>query len=307
MDRDHNTSELHERLREALRHGSGFWYDLLAATSNPSESELLTALWDLVWDGEVTNDTFAPVRASRRSPRRGGARRPGVGRLTRLGPPAGAGRWSLVAPALEPRAAPTEWAHATALAVLERQGVVTREAVNAEAIPGGFSSLYPVLRALEDAGKVRRGWFVAELGAAQFATPGAVERLRSHREPAGDGGAGAAVVLAAADPAQPFGAVLPWPEHAHGRPTRSVGAYAVLGDGLLRAYLDRSHGVLTFPHDDHTDSWIEAVIDQQRRGRLGALEWQTIDGAPACESGLADALRAAGFKDSYRGLVLRER
>src|SRR6185312_10850255 len=136
-----------------------------------------------------------------------------------------------------------EWAHATALTVLERQGVVTREAVNAEGIPGGFSSLYPVLRALEDAGKVRRGWFVAELGAAQFATPGAVERVRSYRDPDEEA---AALLLAAADPAQPFGAVIPWPEHEHGRPTRTVGAHAVLVDGRLAAYVDRSHGVLTF-------------------------------------------------------------
>jgi ATP-dependent Lhr-like helicase len=320
---------LHARILDALGRGSGFWLDLLGATGNPSESELLTALWDLVWDGEVTNDTFAPLRASRRTPRRAGARRPDVGRLSRLGPPAGAGRWSLVAPALEPRPAPTEWAHATALAVLERQGVVTREAVNAEGIPGGFSSLYPVLRALEDAGKVRRGWFVAELGAAQFASPGAIERLRSHREPEPDiaddtdTGWGApamrparAFVLAAADPAQPFGAVVAWPEHAAARPTRAVGAHAVLRDGRLVAYLDRGHGVLTFAAaandtagetagSSGDTAWIDAVLEAQRRGRLGSLEWQTIDGAPARESRHADALRAAGFKDSYRGLVLR--
>ncbi|HEY3833484.1 MAG TPA: DEAD/DEAH box helicase [Acidimicrobiia bacterium] len=295
---------LHERVRAALAGGGSFWYDLLAATDNPSETELLSALWDLVWWGEVTNDTFAPVRASRRSPRKGSVRRPDVGRLSRLGPPAGAGRWSLVAPALEPRPAATEWAHATALTTLERHGVVTREAVNAEGIPGGFSSLYPVLRALEDAGKVRRGWFVAELGAAQFASTGAIERLRSYREPEPEA---AALLLAAADPAQPFGAVLPWPEHSGGRPTRTVGAHVVLVDGRLAAYLDRSHGVLTFAAGgDDPERWIEAIAEAQRRDRLGSLEWQTIDGAPAREAGVAEALRDAGFKDSYRGLVLRD-
>ncbi len=307
---------MHARLREQLARGAAFWYDLLVATDNPPERDLLGALWDLVWNGEVTNDTFAPVRASRRPSRRTATRRPNVGRLTRLGPAAGAGRWSLVAPLLEPRPAPTEWAHATALTVLDRQGIVTREAVNAEGVPGGFAAMYPVLRALEDAGKVRRGWFVAELGAAQFASAGAIERLRSHRErpdvgdDAGpdDPGVASALVLAAADPAQPFGSVVPWPEHAAARPTRVVGAYAVVSDGRLVAYLDRGHGVLTFAADerDTPDVWIAALVGAQRSGRLGSsLELQTIDASPVRESPVAEQLRAAGFKDSYRGLVLR--
>ena len=114
-------------------------------------------------------------------------------------------------------------------------------------------------------------------------------------------------MLAATDPAQPYGAALPWPEHPGGRPTRAVGAHVVIVDGRLAAYLDRSHGVLTFgAGDDDPHRWIEAVAEAQRRGRLGSLEWQTIDGAPAREAGVVDALRDAGFKDSYRGLVLRD-
>ena len=147
---------------------------------------LLRALWDLVWSGEVTNDTLAPLRAfvrgaSAKVRAPGPGRRPRPGALRRVGPPAGAGRWSLVAPLRDPIATPTEAAHALALQLLDRHGVVTRESVLAEAVPGGFAAIYPVLKALEEAGKVRRGYFVAGLGAAQFAATGAVDRLRAFR------------------------------------------------------------------------------------------------------------------------------
>ena len=146
----------------------------------PTTAVVLSALWDLVWAGEVTNDTFGPLRVPRRAARRSSSRaRPHPGRLSRLGPPAGAGRWSLVVPSLEPEPTPTERAHSAALQLLERQGVVTREAVRAEGSAGGFAGVYPVLRVLEESGRARRGWFVAGLGAAQFALPGAVDRLRA--------------------------------------------------------------------------------------------------------------------------------
>src|SRR5262249_12238743 len=149
------------------------------------------------------------------------------------------------APLLEPAPSPTETAHAVALQLLDRFGVVTREAVRAEGVPGGFAGVYPVLRALEESGRARRGWFVAGLGAAQFALPGAVDRLRAHRTVDEDD-TSRVLVLAATDPAQPYGAALSWPEHG-GRPSRAAGAYVVLVDGECALYLERGlRSMLTF-------------------------------------------------------------
>ena len=300
------SAPLHDALRAGLAtRGALFWTDLVAVTGTADEAQLLDALWDLVWAGELTNDTFSPLRVSRR-PRR--ARRPGrrdPGGLTRLGPPAGAGRWSLVAPMIDPAAGPTEALHALALQLLERHGVVTREGVRAEGVPGGFAAVYPVLRALEEAGRVRRGWFVAGLGAAQFALPGAVERLRAERSA---GSQTSAVLLAATDPAQPYGAALAWPECAAGpgRPARAAGAYVVLIDGEPAAYLQRGgRSLLTFSAADRDDTWIEAVVEAQKCGRLQALQIERIDDSPARTSPIAPRLRAAGFSDGYRGLTLR--
>src|SRR5207302_5465482 len=207
-------------IRAELMRGACFWPGLARAAGTADEQILLGAQWDLVWAGEVTNDTLAPLRARAWGhPKRGGSRdkraKPRPGAVRRAGPPAGAGRWSLVAPLLEPAPAPTERAHAQALQLLDRHGVMTRESALAEGVEGGFAGVYPVLKALEESGRVRRGYFVAGLGAAQFALPGAVDRLRSYRDPLPAGG-DEAVVLAATDPAQPFGASLPWPEHTDG-------------------------------------------------------------------------------------------
>ena len=297
---------LHDAIRTRLASaGASFWPELLAAAGNPDELPLLAALWDLVWAGEVTNDTFGPLRVSRRTKRSAGAakRRPNVGRLSRLGPPAAAGRWSLVAPLLEPEPAATEIAHALALQLLERHGVVTREAVKSEGIAGGYAAVYPVLRALEDSGRIRRGWFVATLGAAQFALSGAIERLRTERERPEHP---RALVLAATDPAQPYGAAVAWPE-SRGRPARATGAYAVLVDGDLAAHLERGGRALTtFPVDGiEPEVWIEAIVRAHKEGRLGVLQLARIDDGPARQSPLATALRTAGFVDGYRGLTLR--
>jgi ATP-dependent helicase Lhr and Lhr-like helicase len=313
---------IHDAIRSRLTEaGASFWPELLAAAGNPDQQVLLDALWDLVWAGEVTNDTFGPLRASRRAKRRTGAsaaRRPQVGRLSRLGPPAAAGRWSLVAPLLEPRPTTTEAAHALSLQLLERHGVVTREGVKSEGVAGGYAAVYPVMRALEDAGRIRRGWFVATLGAAQFALGGAVERLRAERERPESP---RAWVLAATDPAQPYGAALPWPEST-GRPARAAGASAVIVDGALCAYLERgARGLITFgragagepgseprvsePGVAEPAVWIEAIVAAHKEGRLGALQLQRIDDGPARQSPLAPALRAGGFVDGYRGLTLR--
>jgi ATP-dependent Lhr-like helicase len=300
--------------------GASFWPELLqavaAARLRYDEGEVLTALWDLVWAGHVTNDSLAPLRAlvasrattrSRSaSPAAARARgRPRPGRLTRVGPPSAAGRWSLVGPLLEPASSPTEIAHARAMQLLERYGVLTREAALAEGIEGGFAGVYPVLKALEERGSVRRGYFVAGLGAAQFALPGAVDRLRSFRE---RGSAGDTVVLAATDPAQPFGASLPWPEHAdRGRPARTAGAHVVIIDGHLAAHLERGgHSLVTFG----VDGWAPALRELVARGRYRSVEIRKVDGYPVRDDEVrahADALRAAGFVDGYRGLVYRSR
>jgi ATP-dependent helicase Lhr and Lhr-like helicase len=295
--------------------GASFWPDLVAATGVAEERRLLSALWDLVWAGEITNDTLAPLRAFVRgasSKVRGSrpGRGPRPGSLRRSGPPAGGGRWSLVAPLLEPSPAPTAVTHARALQLLDRHGVVTREAALAESVPGGFAGIYPVLKAMEEAGTVRRGYFVAGLGAAQFALPGAVDRLRGLRAEGAhgpkerpDGREAGAVILAAADPAQPYGAALAWPGSA-GRPARQAGAFVALTEGAPVAYLERgARSLLTFGAP--VAVWAEAIASLAKDGRLRKIELHRIDGEPAASSVHADALREAGFVDGYRGLTLR--
>ncbi len=314
---------LHEALRTALAEcGASFWHQLRAAAPAAAETELLAALWDLVWAGEVTNDSLAPLRAvtgtsGGRRPRGaagGRARRPRPGRLTRMGPPAGAGRWSLVAPLLRPPPPATESAHATARQLVERHGVVTREAVLAEGVVGGYASVYGVLKVLEERGQVRRGYFVSGLGAAQFALPGAVDRLRMVRERADEVVAGAAtapIVLAATDPAQPYGAALAWPA-SPGRPARTAAAVVVLRDGDPTAWYDRrSHHLVTFPHTHDDRSWAEALADLVRRGRLRRVEVRKVDGEPLTSSPvnaeITAAASAAGFVEGYRGLQFSAR
>jgi ATP-dependent Lhr-like helicase len=313
---------LHDALRTLLHdRGASFWSQLRAAAPGASDTELLTALWDLVWAGEVTNDTLAPLRAvlgggvGRSGPRGApgaGRARPRPGRLNRIGPPAGAGRWSLVAPLLEPRPSATEVAHAQALQLVERHGVVTREAVLAEGVTGGFASVYGVLKVLEERGQVRRGYFVAGLGAAQFALPGAVDRLRAARDapdPDLHGDAVATpVVLAATDPAQPYGAALAWPE-TPGRPARSASAVVVLRAGVPLAWFDRrGHHLVTFPDTARDTGWAGALAEFAKNGRARTVEVRKVDGVgiadPACAS-VAGALRSAGFVDGYRGLTFR--
>ncbi len=296
---------LHDAIRAQLAdRGASFWPELVAAAGTADEASLLRALWDLVWAGEITNDTLAPLRAhvagtGSRRPRAGTRPRPGA--LRRSGPPSGAGRWSLVSSLLRPEPSPTERAVARATQLLDRHGVVTRESALAEDVPGGFAGVYPVLKAMEETGAVRRGYFVAGLGGAQFALPGAVDRLRSVRDPAGDA---VLATLAAADPAQPYGAALPWPEAA-GRPSRSAGAYVVLHDGRPAVFLERGAKTLvTFPGIDPA-SWADAVAAIAKDGRVRRLELRQIDGVPATEHPAADALRSAGFTDGYRGLTLR--
>ena len=303
----------HDHIREVLgRRGACFFTDLAPPSSLApgGEDSVLDALWDLVWAGEVTNDTFAVVRAavsgrvgrargSRAGARSGGggpgrARRPQMGRVLALGPPRAQGRWSLVERAADPAALATTSGVALAEVLLERHGILTRDAVRSEGVPGGFAAVYAVLKAMEESGRVRRGYFVAGLGGAQFAAPGAVDRLRGHRE---QDARGRALVLAATDPANPYGAVLAWPERG---PQRAAGAYVVLMDGQACLYLEKGgRSVVALRELDGT--WEERAVDALaglvRDGRFPRLALARYD--PALEPWL----RAADFVPTPRGMV----
>ncbi len=341
--------DLHEALRCHLtERGASFWPELVAAAQaagcDYADGPVLAALWDLVWAGEITNDSLTPLRAlvsgtaavgsaprsggARRTSRSGGPRRT-LRALSRLGPPAGTGRWAPVAPLRLPAVSSTEAATVRALQLLERYGVLTREMALAEGAEGGFAGVYPLLKEMEERGQVRRGYFVAGLGAAQFALPGAVDRLRDHRHSApragGDGyepsaGGGAAgwrsnpadadaeppLVLAACDPAQPYGAALAWPENP-GRPSRAAGAQVVLRHGRPLVYLERGgHSLTLFPEAAHDTSWVAGLASLVTSGQLRSLEIRKVDGAPAGERpDVTELLLAAGFRSGYRGPILR--
>jgi ATP-dependent Lhr-like helicase len=283
--------ELHRCIREHLgQRGASFFRDLLRAIRPGDQDELLEALWDLVWAGEVTNDTLAPLRVGRPGARRPARRQP----LLRLGHPRAAGRWSLVAELVGGTVSPTERLHAQAMTLLQRHGVLTRESVLGEGFEGGFAALYPVLRAMEEAGKIRRGYFVTGLGGSQFALPGAVDRLRACREPDS-----AVVALAATDPANAYGAVLGWPE-SPGHLARTAGAFAVLDGGELRCYLERG-GRTLWTLGDVGAGHMRALAETATRA--GRVEIQRVDGVPTHQSPLAPVLREAGFGITPRGLV----
>ena len=288
------------------------------------------AIWDLVWAGLLTNDTLGPLRlmlgggAARRAaaparavprPRPGRGGRYSFGRPSmpaRTGPPTVSGRWSLLPPRDD--ADPTLRAHALAMTLLDRHGVLTRGAVAAERIAGGFAAVYPVLRAMEEAGQCRRGYFVEGLGGAQFALPGAVDRMRALvRSDNGQKSPERAVVLAAADPAQPYGAALPWPERpgetpSSHRPGRKAGALTVLVDGALVLYVERGGRTLLSWNDEpeRLAASAAALAAAVRDGALGRLTVERADGERAGgDSPLTQALEAAGFRPTPRGLRLR--
>ncbi|HEV7809772.1 MAG TPA: hypothetical protein VGO64_04165, partial [Candidatus Limnocylindrales bacterium] len=308
-DPDRPTGERHDAIRAHLAsRGASFYRDLYAAAGGGSDRDVLDALWDLVWAGEVTNDTFAPLRALRwKRTSRDTRRRPG--RLTSLGPPEAAGRWSLVE---APPGSPTERMHATALALLERQGIVTRDGVAGEQVEGGFSGVYPVLRAMEEAGRSRRGYFIDGLGAAQFGLAGAIERLRTVRDEARSQDERVVHLLAGADPANPYGAAIAWPrrgEDDRRALQRAAGAYVILVDGVATLYVDRGGSSLQMlPAADDAPTAIAAARALSRLladGRARELVITKVDGRPVAESPFRDALVSAGFVAGYRGLVLR--
>jgi ATP-dependent helicase Lhr and Lhr-like helicase len=288
----------HDRIRDALRAGALFWFDLVRDTGLEAET-LLPSLWDLVWAGEVTNDAWQPLRAERRNaaPRRDRrARRFSRQRADAI--TATQGRWSTTDGLFRGESDP----RALAELLLERQGIVTRDGVRAEGIPGGYAPVYRELRRLEILGTCRRGYFVEGLGGAQFALPGAVERLRER--PAEE----TALVLAAADPAQPYGAALPWPKRAGARAARVAGAYVVLLSGEPALFVDRG-GRSLVPLREPEDQWLRtalaALVENMPRMRLKRLAVERFDGLAVAETEIMPLLTEAGFVAGPRRAVLR--
>ncbi|GGT47047.1 DEAD/DEAH box helicase [Streptomyces atratus] len=327
-------SALHESVLTALTGGYGLFFrqiaDQVRATTHPdcTDPQLADAVWDLAWSGRLTNDTLAPLRSLLGSGRTAGSTahrakrsvpRGRYGSLTaaarpvsRTGPPTVSGRWSLL-PATEPD--PTHRAHALARTLLDRHGVVTRGAVQAEGVEGGFSATYRILSAFEDNGQARRGYVVEGLGAAQFAMDGAVDRLRATsaaRDRTEPVAAPHALVLAAADPANAYGAALPWPEPPDGaghKPGRKAGALVVLVDGELAMYMERGGKTLlawsTDPEDSALLAAAGALAAAARAGALGTVTVERTNGASSLTSPLGRMLEAAGFLATPRGLRLR--
>lgn len=313
--------ELACSIRELLsQRGALFFSDLEQATGQ-FRDDILTALWDLVWNGEVTNDTLVPLRSLRRSSSSKSKRRlDGRGfrsrRQTRL--PGSEGRWSLLVPTDSGTGSSTGSATATerqaafATQLLERYGIVTRDFVASESPAGGFAGVYPVMKAMEEAGRARRGYFVAGLGAAQFAMPGAEDRLRQPVAPDADVDIR---ILAATDPANPYGTSLSWPESENAgntRLSRSAGARVVLCDGRLVAYLNKSGNHLqTFLAGDESG---RERIESKIAARLAemasvnsAVFFEKIDGLPAQQSTFASELEQHGFVRTSRGVMHRRK
>jgi ATP-dependent Lhr-like helicase len=297
--------------------GASFFAALHEAAGGGYPGETVDALWDLVWKGLLTNDTFHALRAFTRPPdrrqRKPGARR--SFRSRRVAPPSAEGRWSLLRDRAGVQASPTERSTGTAQQLLARYGVLTREVAAAEGITGGFSAVYDVLKAMEDAGRIRRGYFVAGVGATQFALPAALELMRSLREPAEEA---ETVVLSATDPANPYGTMLKWPVSGEtdapaGRPTRTVGSLVVLVNGALAAYISRGgRQLLVFmPEDEPARSDVGralarrlARIASQDDGRAGLLVAE-INGTSALDHPFAPFLVDAGFSPSAMGFQMR--
>ncbi len=289
-------------VKAALERSALFWLDLLQETSLEAEAAL-PALWELVWAGEVTNDAWQPLRAPRRygvpkperRPRRFSRRRGPVAAATQ-------GRWSPTDRLFSERPD----ARALAELLLERQGIVTRDGVRAEGITGGYGAVYGELRSLETLGLCRRGYFVEGLGGAQFALGGAVERVRELRPREGD--EPDLLVMAAADPAQPYGAALPWPKRAGARAARVAGAFVVLLGGDAVLFVERS-GRSLVPLREPEESWLRpvlaALVDHARKTGVRRLAVERFDGEPVAESEAMPLLAEAGFVAGPRRAVLR--
>ena len=321
-------ADLSEREQAILGHlesqGASFFADLHHAAGGGYPAETVTALWDLVWKGLITNDTFHALRAFTRPPERQRRRSasPGRGLLTpstapagsrafrsrRVAPPSAEGRWSLLSSRTSAAVSPTEWSTATAQQLLSRYGLVTREIAAAEGISGGFSAIYDVLKALEDTGRIRRGYFVGGVGATQFALPAALDLLRSFRdlpeEPE-------VVLLSATDPANPYGSTLPWPaDPADGgrRTIRAVGSLVLLVNGALGAYISRgARQIQVFLPEDEP---LLSITARAIATRLAALARDAglliveVNGMPTSDHPIAPFLADAGFYRSAMGFMV---
>ena len=342
-DFDPREAQILDHLRT---HGASFFGPLHEEAGGGYPGETVRALWSLVWRGLITNDTFHALRAFTDTPaprRKARHQDRGAFRSRRLAPASAEGRWALITPgtpAPRTRAAGTGaeasdrtvWAAAIAQQLLARHGVVTREAVSAESIPGGFGTVYPVLKAMEETGRVRRGYFVAGLGATQFSLPGALDLLRSLRDHVGSDVPEVAA-LAATDPANPYGATLKWPSRHQPQstqstqsqsfsansavsavdvrgPSRSVGATVILVDGALAAYLGRGDRQLTtyLPDAEPQRSRVGRAVSRAliERARAGGdtphgMLIEEIDGAPPAAHTLAPYLAEAGFISGAMG------
>ncbi len=320
-------TDLEQRIVDHLaRHGASFFASLHSGVGGGFPQELVDSLWSLVWRGLVTNDSLHALRAVIAPPARTRRRESPAFRSRRVAPPESQGRWSLVADRLGARPSPTEWSTAVARQLLARHGVLTREAMSIESIPGGYGAVYDVLRALEDAGRVRRGLFVAGLGAAQFALAPALDLLRANRDA---DETPQVVTLASTDPANPYGGILPWPAtegapstppgtdragSRAGRPTRSAGTLVILVDGRLAAWIGRGDRQLLawMPEDEprrqHTARGIAQELTRLATGstRQGLLVAE-VNGIPVSEHPLAAFLDEAGFTRGAMGMARRRK
>jgi len=296
-------------IRRALTGSAEFWYPLVEAAGLEPEAAL-PALWELVWAGEVTNDAWTPLRAGRRYQAPRADRRPRRFSRTRAAAITSAqGRWSLTGALFDG----TPDRRALAELLLERQGIVTRDGVRGEGIPGGYGAVYGELKDLETIGVCRRGYFVEGLGGAQFALAGAVERLRELRGRGGEGDDEEPLVLAAADPAQPYGAALAWPRRAGARAARVAGAQVVLLGGEAALFVERGGRTLV-PLREPDEAWlrpaIEALVAHVRGARVAGgkpkrLAVERFDGRPVIETEIMPLLVEAGFLAGPRRAVLR--
>ncbi|HEX2120331.1 MAG TPA: DEAD/DEAH box helicase, partial [Thermoanaerobaculia bacterium] len=286
-------------------HGASF-FNQIQLSLGGFPGDLVDALWDLVLKGAITNDTFHALRAFTRGSKAREQRRASGFRSRRVAAPASTqGRWSLVPP---PAGSDTQRANALAHQLLARYGVVTREAPALENIAGGFSAVYPLLKALEEAGRIRRGYFVAGLGATQFASAGAVDLLRALRD---EPERPETVMLAATDPANPYGAIVKWPE-SQWTLSRSVGAHVILVNGLMACYVTRGEKqlFLFLPEDEPSRSMVARAVAQTlaaivQSGRRRALLIAEINDEPASRSPLAPFLAEEGFAATAMGYQMR--
>ena len=270
--------------------GASFFPDIFRAVGGGDLWEAIDALWDLVWAGQITNDSIHPLRAHLRSRRF----RQGRGKNLTF-PPDTAGRWSLVSHQ-EPTnpVSPTEQYASWGSQLLDRYGIVTRSAVAFEGIPGGFTALYPVLRRMEETAKARRGYFIEGLGGAQFALPGAVDRLREETDPR-------LVIVASSDPANPYGAAISWPKLEEVRPARAAGCYVALWNGELAAFVNHRRLTVFAAVDCPPETLAGGLANLANRSRRFRID--QIDAEPASEHPLAGPLRDQGFVISPTGLA----